>query len=54
MSSLRGGFRSVAVGVTGGKSRPTSRAGRAVGSTITVALLVIAAVLLLRRFGMLP
>ena len=53
MSSLRGGFRSVAAGVTGGKSRPTSRAGRALGGTITVALLVIAALLLLRRFGML-
>ncbi len=54
MSSLRGGFRSVAGRVTGARnSRPTSRAGRALGNAITVTLLVVATLFLLRRFGVL-
>lgn len=54
MSSLRGGFRSVAHGVTGqGKSRPTSPKRRALSNVVTVLLLLVAAVLLLRRFGVL-
>jgi len=54
MSSLRGGFRSVAGGVMGTRnSRPTSRGGRALGNAITVTLLVVAAAFLLHRFGIL-
>jgi hypothetical protein len=54
LSSLRGGFRSVAHGVAGaGKQRPQSTARRVIGNLITVALLVVAAALLLRRFGVL-
>ena len=54
MSSLRGGFRSVAGGVTGARnSRRTSSARRPLGNAITVALLVVAAGFLLRRFGVL-
>jgi hypothetical protein len=54
LSSLRGGFRSVARGVTGaGPARPRSPARRALGSVVTVALLLVAAALLLRRFGVL-
>ena len=53
MSSLRGGFRSVAHGVTGqGKSRPQSPARRWIGNIITIALLVAAGVLLGRRLGL--
>jgi hypothetical protein len=52
LSSLRGGFRSVARGVTGsGPARPTSRAGRLTSNLITVLLLLIAAAVVLRRFG---
>jgi flagellar biogenesis protein FliO len=52
MSSLRGGFRSVARGVTGsGPAKPPSRAGRVTSNLITVLLLLIAVGLLLRRFG---
>jgi hypothetical protein len=44
----------VARGATGtGPSRPTSRAGRAMSNVITVVLLLVAAALLLRRFGVL-
>jgi hypothetical protein len=54
LTSLRGGFRSVAHGVTGtGKARPTSTGRRLIGNAITVALLLVVAVLLLRRFGVL-
>jgi hypothetical protein len=52
LSSLRGGFKSTVHSVTGsGKARPTSPLRRAVGNIITVALLLVAAALLLRRFG---
>jgi hypothetical protein len=54
MSSLRGGFRSVARGVTGtGPAQPTSRARRLTGNVITVLLLLVAVGLLLWRFGVL-
>ena len=53
LSSLRGGFKSTVHSVTGSSrsSRPTSPLRRAVSNIITVALLVVAAALLLRRFG---
>jgi hypothetical protein len=52
LSSLRGGFRSVARGAAGAdKGRPTSRGRRLAGNVITVLLLVAAVALLLRRFG---
>ena len=54
MTSLRGGFRSVAHGAVGagqGRSGPRKR-GRA-GTVITIALLLAAVALLLRRFGVL-
>ena len=51
---MRGGFRSVAQGVTGtGGTRPTSRARRVTSNVITALLLIIAAALVLRRFGVL-
>jgi hypothetical protein len=54
MSSLRGGFRSVAQGVTGsGPARPTSRGRRLASNVITVVLLLVALGLLLWRFGLL-
>jgi hypothetical protein len=52
LTSLRGGFRSVARGVTGsGPARPTSRSRRALGNVLTVVLLLVAAALIGRRFG---
>jgi len=52
LTSLRGGFRSVAHSVTGtGKQAPTSRGRRLLGNVITAVLLVVAAALVLRRFG---
>jgi hypothetical protein len=49
---MRGGFRSVARGVTGsGPARPTSRARRLASNLITVLLLAVVVGLLLRRFG---
>jgi hypothetical protein len=54
LSSLRGGFRSVAQGVAGkGPARPVSRGRRVMSNVVTVGLLVLAVVLLLRRFGVL-
>jgi hypothetical protein len=54
LTSLRGGFRSVARGVAGqGPARPTSRARRVLGNVVTVALVLLALGLLLRRFGLL-
>jgi len=54
LSSLRGGFRSVAHSVTGQKpARASSRARRVVGNVVTVLLLALAVGLLLRRFGLL-
>lgn len=54
MSSLRGGFRSVARGVTGtGPARPTSPGRRVLSNLVTVVLLLVAVGLLLRRFGVL-
>jgi hypothetical protein len=49
---LRGGFKSVARGVTGTKSAgPTSRRGRLASNLITVLLLLVAVAVVLRRFG---
>jgi len=54
LSSLRGGFRGAVHGVTGtGPARPSSPARRWVGNVVTVALLLAAVLLLLRRFGVL-
>jgi flagellar biogenesis protein FliO len=51
---LRGGFRSTVQSATGsGKQQPTTPLRRTVGNLITIALLVVAAALLLRRFGVL-
>jgi hypothetical protein len=52
LGSLRGGFRGAVQGVTGsGEKRPMSPARRALGNAVTVTLIIAAAVLLLRRFG---
>ena|GEM_PF-2417522 len=54
LTSLRGGFRSVAHGMAGkGPARPASRTRRVLGNVVTVVLLLVAAGLLLRRFGLL-
>ena len=54
LSSLRGGFRSVAHSVTGQKpARPASRGRRVLGNVVTLVLLALAVGLLLRRFGLL-
>jgi hypothetical protein len=51
---LRGGFKSVARGVTGTKSsEPTSRGGRFTSNLITVLLVLVAVGLLMRRLGVL-
>ncbi|MGD0835085.1 MAG: hypothetical protein ABSB49_00395 [Polyangia bacterium] len=54
MTSLRGGFRSVAHGMAGKEpARPPSRIRRVLGNVVTVVLVLVAAGLLLRRFGLL-
>lgn len=54
LTRLRGGFRSTVQSATGsGKQKPTTPLRRTVGNLITIALLVVAAALLLRRFGVL-
>ena len=54
MSSLRGGFKSMARGVAGkGADRPTSGGRRALSNVFTAVLLLLAVGLLLRRFGVL-
>ena len=54
LTSLRGGFRSVARSVTkNAPARPASRTRRVLGNVVTVVLLLIAVGLLLRRFGLL-
>jgi hypothetical protein len=55
MSSMRGGFRSAVKGVTGGGKGGTtaSPTRRFLWNLVTIALVVAAAVLLLRRFGVL-
>jgi flagellar biogenesis protein FliO len=51
---MRGGFRSTVHSATGtGKAKPATPFRRSVTNLITIALLVVAAVLLLRRFGVL-
>jgi hypothetical protein len=51
---MRGGFRSTVQGVAGSsKARPTTPARRTLTNLITIALLLVAAALLLRRFGVL-
>jgi hypothetical protein len=54
MTSMRGGFRSAVKGVTGDKPGASGSPGRRfLTNLITIALLITAAVLLLRRFGVL-
>jgi len=54
LSSLRGGFKSVAQGVAGkGGDQPTSRGRRVMSNVLTAVLLLLAVGLLLRRFGVL-
>jgi len=54
LTRLRGGFRSTVHSATGtGKAKPAKPARRTLTNLITIALLVVAAVLLLRRFGVL-
>ena len=55
MTSMRGGFRSAVKGVTGGgKDAPAaSPTKRLLSNLLTIALVIAAAVLLLRRFGVL-
>jgi hypothetical protein len=55
MTSMRGGFRSAVKGVTGGnKNAPAaSSTKRFLSNLITLALVIAAVVLLLRRFGVL-
>jgi hypothetical protein len=52
LTKLRGGFKSTVHSATGtSKGPPASRARRVLGNVVTVALLLIAAAVLLRRFG---
>jgi hypothetical protein len=52
LSSLRGGFKGAVRGVTGtGAAKPSSGGKRWLGNLLTIALLIAAVVLLLRRFG---
>ena len=52
LSSLRGGFRSVAHGVSGtGKPRQASSRTRPIQNVVIAALLIGVAIVLLRRFG---
>jgi hypothetical protein len=54
MSSMRGGFRSAVHGAAGaGAPRQTSAGRRWLSNLVTAALIVAAAVVLLRRFGVL-
>jgi hypothetical protein len=61
MSSMRGGFRSAVRGVTGsgggqgsaGTGAPPSPTKRLLSNLLTIALVIAAAYLLLRRFGVL-
>ena len=55
MTSMRGGFRSAVKGVTGGnKTAPAaSSTKRFLSNLLTIALVIAAVVLLLRRFGVL-
>ena len=54
LTRLRGGFRSTVHSATGaGKAKPATPLRRTVTNLITIALLVAAAALLLRRFGVL-
>jgi hypothetical protein len=52
LSSLRGGFKSTVRGATGaGQGRPQTSTRRLLSNLLTIALVVAAAVLLARRFG---
>jgi hypothetical protein len=54
LSSLRGGFRSVAHSVTGQKpARPASPGRRLLSNLLTLVLVGVAVWLLLRKFGLL-
>jgi hypothetical protein len=56
LTSLRGGFRRAAQATTGSgdQKKPVSPAKRALNNSLTIALVVVVAVLLLRRFGVFP
>jgi hypothetical protein len=51
LTSLRGGFKSTVRGATGGERGSPTRTRRLLSNLLTVALLVAAALLLARRFG---
>lgn len=55
MTSMRGGFRSAVKGATGGgkTARAANPTKRFLSNLLTIALVVTALVLLLRRFGVL-
>ncbi len=54
LTRLRGGFRSTVQSATGtAKGKPSTPLRRSITNLITIALLVVAAVLMLRRFGVL-
>jgi len=55
MTSMRGGFRSAVKGATGGgnKTSAASPTKRFVSNLVTIALVIAAVVLLLRRFDVL-
>jgi hypothetical protein len=56
MSSMRGGFKSAVRGATGGAAKPgatESPTRRFLWNLVTIALAVAAAVMLLKRFGVL-
>ena len=52
LTSMRGGFKSAVKSASGGGGAPSSPGKRWLWNLITVALLVAAAVLLIRRFGL--
>jgi hypothetical protein len=54
MSSMRGGFRSAVKSVSGGKNAsPSSPTRQFLMNLLTIALVIAAGILLLRRFGVL-
>lgn len=54
LTRMRGGFRSTVQSATGASKRqPKTPLRRTVGNLVTIALLLVAAALLLRRFGVL-
>jgi hypothetical protein len=53
LTSMRGGFRSAVKGATGQAGGSSSGGRRWLSNALTVALLVVAALMLARRFGLL-